>query len=184
MGSKKELKREFIIPFVGLNPGEHNYEFRIGEAFFEDLDYSEVKKGEIEVKLTLNKQTTMMIFNFELQGSVEVPCDRCGYDFDLPIAAQQQLIVKLGAENFEDNDEIISLPSGEYEFDVSHYIYEYLILAMPGRRIHPDKPDGESGCDPQVIEKLSHLVPGEEEPKKEEEIDPRWLALQKLKKKK
>lgn len=183
MGLKKETRKEFIIPFVGLNPGEHEYEFAIGNEFFEDLEYSEVQRGKVDVKMTLNKQSTMMIFSFDLEGTVEMPCDRCGYDFNQPISSHQQLIVKIGAEDFEDNDEIISIPPGEYEFDVSHYIYEYIILSLPSRRIHPDNEAGESGCDPEVIKKLDEIV-SQDEVKENDEIDPRWAALKDLKKKK
>lgn len=186
MGSKKESKREFIIPFVGLNPGEHHYDFRIGNEFFENLEYSEIQKGNVEVKLTLNKQTTMMIFSFELKGSVEVLCDRCGDDFDQFIESKEQLIVKLNAENFEDNDEIISLGAGDYEFDVAHYIYEYIILSLPSRRIHGETDGDESACDPEVIKKLEEIAAGEarEKEKGDDDIDPRWAALKDLKKKK
>ena len=181
MGQKKETRREFIIPFVGLNPGEHHYDFVIGNEFFEDLEYSEVTKGKIDVKLTLNKQSTMMILSFDLNGTVELPCDRCGHDFDLPIAAHEQLIVKIGTEDFQDNDEIVSIPSGEYEFDVSHYIYEYIVLAIPARRIHEDDEEGEPTCDPEIMRKLDEI--GTQEEGTEDEIDPRWAALKKLKKK-
>ena len=185
MGSKKESKREFIIPFVGLNPGEHHYDFHIGNEFFEGLEYSEIQKGDIDVKLMLNKQSTMLIFNFELKGKVDVLCDRCGDELHLPIESQQQLIVKLHAENFEDNDEIISLPANEYEFDVSHYIYEYIILSLPSRRIHGEAEGDESECDPEVISKLEEVAAGEqpETKKDEDDIDPRWAALKELKKK-
>jgi uncharacterized protein len=183
VGTKKEMKREFIIPFVGLNPGEHHYEFTIGNTFFEDLEYSEIRKGNVEVKLTLNRQSTMMIFSFELKGTVAVACDRCGDDFDQPIASTQQLIVKLNADNFEDNDEIISLAAGEYEFDISHYIYEYIILSLPARRIHGETEGDETFCDPEVIKMLDEVSPGEAG-REEGEIDPRWAALKALQKKK
>lgn len=174
-------KNEFVIPFVGLNPGEHHYEFTIGDAFFDELEYSEIKKGNVTVKMLLNKQSTMMILDFDLKGVVEVPCDRCADDFRQPVEAHPQLIVKLGAEEFNDEDEIITLPSSEYEFDVSHYIYEYIVLSLPARRLHADDAEGVSGCDPEVLKKLEE-VNTHEEPK-EEEIDPRWDALKKLKKK-
>jgi uncharacterized metal-binding protein YceD (DUF177 family) len=175
-------KNEFVIPFVGLNPGEHHYDFTIGNAFFEDLEYSEIREGHIDVKLKLTKQSTMLILNFGLTGQVHAVCDRCGDDFDMPVAADHQLIVKLGTEHFEDNDEMISIPSGEYEFDVKHYIYEYLILSLPARRMHADAEDGGSGCDPEVLKKLDEIST-KEEPAAGDEIDPRWAALKNLKKK-
>ena len=57
--------KEYIIQFVGLSVGEHLYDFHISDKFFESLDYSEIKQGDIIVKLTLLKQSSMMILHWE-----------------------------------------------------------------------------------------------------------------------
>lgn len=48
--------KEFVIPFVGLKLGFHEFKFDIDNAFFEGIDYSLVQKGNLCVKLTLEKK--------------------------------------------------------------------------------------------------------------------------------
>jgi uncharacterized metal-binding protein YceD (DUF177 family) len=68
------------------------------------------------------------------------------------------------------------VPIGENHFDVSPFIYEFIHLSLPVRRVHPDNEQGESTCDPEVIRLLEEKQPSSEP-------DPRWEALAKLKKK-
>ena len=52
-----QARKEYIIQFVGLSVGEHLYEFNISDSFFEDLEYSEIKQGnisEVDRKSMLN----------------------------------------------------------------------------------------------------------------------------------
>lgn len=173
---QKHKKRKYVIPFVGLNLGEHLYEFDITDEFFDEFEYSEIKRGNIKVELSFQKQSAMFILVFHISGTVNVACDRCLDDFDLPINETYQLIVKMGNEAL-DSDEIISIPETETEIDIAPYIYEYIILSLPYRRIHPPK---GNGCNKEVIKKLGEVSSNKKEKK---EIDPRWEKLTQLKKK-
>ena len=165
----KALK-DFMIPFVGLKEGIHEYTFEIDDRFFESFEYSETSQGSVHVEVGLERKERMLIFNFSLKGSVTVPCDRCAMDMDHPVEGHERLIVKFGHEFEEESEEIIVIPDTESHIDISPYIFEYIMLALPMRRVHPE---GEDGCDPAVIEKLSRYAPETE--------DPRWEALKKLK---
>lgn len=166
----------YIIPFVGLSVGKHLYHFEIGQAFFEKNEYSEIKKGDIHIDLTLHKQAAMLVLEFHIHGTVNVLCDRCADFFDLPIESQQQLVFKIGGEYDKDSDEIVAISSTEYEIDIAPYLYEYIILALPYRRVHPTNDAGESGCDKEVLKKLEEIAV-----QNKNDIDPRWEALKKIK---
>jgi uncharacterized protein len=174
---KKGALKDFIIPFAGLSLGKHIYNLKVENSFFENLEYSEIKKGEFNVEITLNKQVNMLILDFLIEGWAEVMCDRCGDDFNLPLKSENQLIVKLADKEFEESDQIISIPGTQHEIDLAHFIYEYIILSMPSRKIHPDKENGESGCDPVVLKKLEQIAKKE----KNSKTDPRWEALKNIK---
>jgi uncharacterized metal-binding protein YceD (DUF177 family) len=172
-------RNEFNIPFSGLALGNHLFDFDIKDKFFEALEYSEIKKANIQVKLDLLKQSTMLVLNFELIGSIHTNCDRCDEEFDLHISGKYKLIVKFSNTVEEsDDDDIITLSTNESEIDVSQFLYEYIILSIPARRVHPDTKSGESGCDKKVIDKLNNLLIEEE---KEDKSDPRWDALKNIK---
>ena len=162
---------EFLIPVCGLALGSHSYQFEINDDFFAEMDYSEIQQGKVTVNLDVERQETMLVMHFDLKGSVRVPCDRCADEFDQPIESRQDFFVKLGTENAEESDDVAVVPADQSEFDVRSLVYEYIILAVPMHRVHP-----EGECNPQVMEMLlQQELPAEEE--EENSIDPRWAAL-------
>jgi uncharacterized protein len=165
--------REFVIPFAGLKPGNHQFEFIIDDMFFEQFEYSEIKKGRISVHLDMEKEDKMLILNFHDEGTIEVTCDRCLEPFSLPIKGNERLLVKFGAGYFEENDEVQVIPEGDSQFDVSPFIYEFLNLQLPIRRVHPEDKNGNAMCNPDIIERL-------EKQDEHHEPDPRWEVLNRL----
>ena len=164
--------QEYSIQFSGLKPGKHEYEFEIGNRFFEDIEYSEIKQGKVDVSLELDKHSIMLVLVFKISGEVKVTCDRCADEFFLPIEDTQQLIVKFGDEAVEESEDVIVLPRNEKEINLSQYIYEYIILALPTKRLHP-----EGKCNKEAIKKLKNL----EKHTKENQSDPRWDGLKNIK---
>jgi len=178
MEIKVQKPKDYIIQFVGLNIGEHLFEFSINDKFFEDIDYSEIKRCNLQVKLLLLKQSTMMVLNFEISGTVNIDCDRCTAEYDLPLEGSYKLIVKVGGRDAgNEEDDIITLSANEHELDLSQYLYEYISLSMPIKRAHPDNAEGNSTCDKEMLEKLSDFLTEEE---KEEMQDPRWDELKNI----
>jgi len=64
-----KTKKEYIIPFIGLKLGFHEFEFEIHDAFFEDREYSIIHNGNVNVKLVFEKKGTMMIGEFTIKGT-------------------------------------------------------------------------------------------------------------------
>jgi len=174
-----KAKKEFLIPFVGLKQGKHQFEFDIDKTFFDEFSFDEYNSVNVKVNLVLDKKSTMMELSFKHKGTVNVPCDLTNEDFDLVIKGKLNLIVKFGDEFNNDNDEMLVLPHGEYQVDVSQYIYEMIVLSVPTRRIHPGTKDGSFGAG--ILNKLEELAPKETLKIKEEKTnDPRWDGLKKL----
>ncbi|MBE8727284.1 YceD family protein [Flavobacterium hungaricum] len=172
--------KEFLIPFVGLKLGKHHFEYQINNEFFENFDYHEFQNSDIKVNLVLDKKSTMLELDFKHKGTINVPCDLTSEDFDLPIKGKMKLIVRFGEEFNNDNEELLILPHGEFEIDVSQYVYEMIVLSVPSKRIHPGVKDGS--LQTEALNKLNELRVKEEkvENKEEEDIDPRWEKLKKL----
>lgn len=143
--------KHFMIPFSGLKVGNHPFTFEIEDKFFEHFEYSEISKGNIHVDCMLEKQAKMMILSFEMAGTITLPCDRCGEEFDMPVEGSQKLIVKFGTDHHEETEDILVIMENEHELDVSQYLYEYAHLLLPIRKIHGTDEQGNSLCDPEVI---------------------------------
>ena len=175
--------KEFLIPFIGLKPGKHHFEYQISNAFFEIFDYHEFNDSNIKVNVVLEKKSTMLELSFKHNGTVNVPCDMTNEEFDLPIKGNMKLIVRFGDAFNDDNEELLILPHGEYQIDIAQYIYEMIVLSVPLRRIHPGVKDGSLNT--EALVKLKELTVKElkkenKKEQKEENIDPRWDKLKQL----
>lgn len=173
-----KVGNEYILPIAGLSIGYHDYEYQIDDKFFENLDFSEVKKGNIKVNLNVEKHEREFIFTFKFVGRVFIACDRCNDEYEQPIENEAVIYIKYGAEYEEESDDVIVIPSEQGEFDISSLIYEYIILSLPIHRVHQD----ESECNQDVISYLYGLEGDNNNDT--EEIDPRWKCLEELKDKK
>lgn len=165
-----KVLKEYVIPFVGLKEGLHDYTFEVGDSFFESFEYSEIKQGAVHVEVSLERQERMLIFLFDIGGSVRVECDRCLRPMDYPVKGKERLIVKFGQEWHEESEEVLIIPENESHFDLSSFIYEYIMLMLPFKRVHPD---GDEACNADLLKQA-----GDDAPKEE---DPRWAALKGLK---
>ncbi len=171
---------EYLIPFIGLKLGKHQFEYSIEKKFFDQFGFDEFESCEIKVSVVLEKKETILEILFKHVGIINLPCDLTGELFDLSIKGNLKLIVQFGDEFNNDNDELLILPHGEHQIDLSQYIYEMIALSIPLKRIHPGVKDGT--LQSEALEKLKELQVKEikEEDKKEEDIDPRWDELKKL----
>jgi len=172
-----KVNKEFLIPIAGLKLGKNKFEFEIKKAFFDDFNFDEYNDVNIKVDLVLEKKSTMLELTFKSKGTVNVPCDLTNEDFDLPVKGKLGLIVKFGDEYNDENDEMLVLPHGEHQVDVSQYIYEMIVLSVPSKRVHPGIKDGTIA--PEILQRLNELAPKEEH-KEEDNTDPRWDSLKKL----
>jgi uncharacterized metal-binding protein YceD (DUF177 family) len=170
--------KEYLIPFVGLKTGKHQFDYQIDNTFFKNFDYDEYNAVSVKVDIVLEKKSTMLELDFKHKGTVNVPCDVSGEEFDLPIKGKLKLLVKFGDAFNDENEELLILPHGEFQVNVAQYIYESIILSVPLRRVHPGIKDGSLT---DVIEKLESLSPKEnKEEQQNNDIDPRWENLKKL----
>ncbi|MEN8815959.1 MAG: DUF177 domain-containing protein [Nonlabens sp.] len=173
-----ELKA-FILSFAGLKQGKHQFKYEIDNAFFENFGFDEFNSSSITIDAQLDKRNTIMDLFLTATGSVNVNCDVTNEPFDLDIDTSMDLVIKFGEAFNDDNEELLILSHGDYEFNISQYVYEMLVLSIPHKLVHPGVEDGSLESD--VLDKLNELSVSSPEDNKSEEIDPRWEALKKLK---
>jgi uncharacterized protein len=176
----KPLK-QFSIPFTGLKIGKHQFDFDIDNSFFDAFEYSLVKKGTLKAEVELDKQETMLILQFRIKGTIVLDCDKCLAEFNSPISIQERQIVKFVGDELESDDlEIIVLNKKESEIDISELIYEFITVSVPYIKICEENGDGQQ-CDQEMIARLESLAVGTQQEEEQQNDDPRWAALKKLK---
>lgn len=174
----KALK-QFSIPFTGLKLGKHQFEFEIDKSFFDAFEYSLVKDGALKATVELDKQETMLLLDFHVWGTIQLNCDKCLSEFAQPIELKERQIVKFTEDEGESDDlDIIILHKKESAIDVSESIYEFITVAVP--YINSCAQAGQE-CDQQMLATLDKLSGESTTPEEEQNDDPRWAALKKLK---
>lgn len=171
---KKKTQR-LLIPFSGLKEGKHEFDFSIDAEFFEQFEQSLVEQAKIDVQIDFEKKKNLLELDIQFEGSIDSICDRCSDPLTLELSSEDYLIVKFGGEDSED-EHIMHIEESAYELDISDQIYQLVNLALPAKIEH----ENEEDCDQEMIKKLNEYTTARE---KEEEVDPRWDALNKLKNK-
>lgn len=169
-----KTKGEYVVRLGG--PDEE-LEFALEESFFATRQNNDWNGGEIRAVVNTIKETGVITMEFNLRGYLHVMCDRCLEYYPQVIDSTQKLFVKFGEEDMEMDENIIVISREEHLLDISPFLEEFLILALPLKKVHANNEDGSSGCDKKMIEKLEkHLVKDIDAV-----ADPRWDELKKLK---
>ena len=184
---------KYKIDLKGMQADSCKYEFVLDNLFFANIDGPEVQKGKVNVVLVVKKTSRAFELNFQTDGMVWVPCDRCLDDLEQPVSSTDRLLVKFGHEYAEEGDNLIVIPEEEGEINVAWFMYEFIALAIPMKHVHaPGKcnkamssklskhlrttPDDEMDEDSFVSEDSDELANDDTETA----VDPRWDELKKI----
>ena len=158
-----------------MKEGTHLFNYELGNKFFKNFDYYDFLDAKLFAKLELEKQSTLLNLKFSFNGEIEVQCDVSMESFDLSLETEHAVVVKFKDDIISTDDKVIFMPAGSHSIDVSHLIYESIILAVPQKKVHPGIENGSLKS--EIVEKLEEL-----RPKKNfnEKTDPRWDKLKDL----
>ncbi len=127
---KMDALRPFSIPIKSIGNTTHQFDFQVGNDFFETFEDSIIKDGNFSIRLELDKRTTVMDLRFIIKGSFQTECDRCLAGINLEIEGEHDLIAKF-SESEDEEAEVIYIHPMAHEFNVAKYIYEYVCLSIP-----------------------------------------------------
>jgi uncharacterized metal-binding protein YceD (DUF177 family) len=165
--------KKYSINFKELELGEHNFEFKIADAFFEHFEKTEIHEGNLDINVQLFKEERLITLNITIEGAVNVMCDRCLDYFKYPINYEGILYLNLRPDFEEDRVDVINIEEDQGKINLAQHFYENIHLSLPLKRVHPDDENGVSMCNQEML-KLIEKYQKEED---EESIDPRWEKL-------
>jgi uncharacterized protein len=172
--------KAFKINIIGLSNQQHQFDYQIGAEFFRHYGNGIVSEGELEAVVTLDKRETMIEARFEIKGNVKLICDRSLDPFQHPLKIDKRVIFKFGDANEELSDEIIMIHRDSDHLELGQYIYEFIGLAIPMKKLHP-RYEGELDLDDEAEGKIIYTSGDDSGNEDDEDIDPRWEQLKKLK---
>lgn len=165
----------YRINILGLSLTIHHFHYEFGDEFFRKYDKGLVSEGKFTVDVALDKRETFLETEFKIKGSVKLVCDRSLDEFDYPVDLKRKIIFKYGDQDAEVSEDVMMIHHGTESLEIGQFIYEFIALAIPMKKLHPrfnDESEGDS---------LIYTSESAEE-KKSDEIDPRWEMLKKLNK--
>jgi len=178
-----EKFRYYNVSFAGLSLGKHDFEFHVTQPFFDLFEFEQdFRNPDLKIQLVLDKKNNFLELDFELSGTVELDCDLTNEPYNQELNGKSEIIVKFGEEFDNSDDEIWVIPHGEHSINIAQMIYEMTLLAIPVKRIHPDVKSGKSHSEMlDLLEQYSLEEETDDENSDNEETDPRWEQLKKLK---
>jgi len=175
---RRSVKRSgaYVIRFTELNEETETFEFLLEDTFFAMFESNTWENGKVKASVLAGKRPDGINLDIRLEGRLIVACDRCLENFSLAVESSQQLFVKFGQEEKELDDNVLMISRDDNLLDLSAVFYDYLVLAIPVQKFHPENEKGELTCDQEMIKMLDKHILSEEKT----ETDPRWDDLKKL----
>ena len=175
-------QKSFSIEIGNIEGESLDIEFRIDPTFFQNLDQTLIEKGDLTANVSLYKTQGVIKAGFDIQGTVELICDRTLNPFDYKIDTINTILYKFSDNDEELTDEIILIRHDTSSIDVAPILFDFIVLNVPLKKIHPDYilPEDENSDDDILI---YSSVNNEKEltDSNIDILDPRWEALKKLK---
>lgn len=169
-------RRDFDIAFVGLKPGLHSFEYDITDRFLEEFGPQDFNNTKVHIRLQLEKNTGFMILKFEVGGTVDIQCDRCGNRLPLELWDEFEVLVKMtdNAEqmnNEEEDPDVFYISRTESHLNVKNWLFEFINLSIPMHKMCKESDIGGPYCNKEVLARLAKMNP---KPAKDQSI---WKDL-------
>jgi uncharacterized protein len=175
--------KAFKVNIIGLSNRIHAFQYEIDDEFFRQYgkDSGLVSEGTFHVDVELDKRETFIEARFKIKGKAKLICDRSLDPFEQPVEVTKKVVFKYGDTDEELSDEIIIIRRDTDSLELGQYIYEFISLQIPIKKLHPryqDEPDMEDQSEGKIIYTSGNAS---DEDNDGEDIDPRWEKLKKLK---
>ena len=176
-------RHEYEIPFVGLKPGNHSFEYHLDDQFFTDKGAIDFVNAKAQVKLNLEKHNGFMLLTFDISGQAQVTCDRCGNPLMIELWDEFKALVKLVDNPAEMNEQeedpdVYYIGRNESHLDVSDFLYDFVMLSVPMQRMCKESETGGPQCNQEALKMLKEMQAREQE----HNAQALWKGLDKFKK--
>ena len=158
-------RREFEIAFVGLKPGIHEYKYEVDNRFFANYSQADFTNCHVSINCKLEKNTSFMMLKFEIGGSVNVICDRCGNTLTMDLWDEFNMVIKQVENPDEMNEnevdpDIFYISRTESHLQLADWIYEFVSLSIPMQRMCDEKEMGGPQCNKEILAMLKKMGSG------------------------
>jgi uncharacterized metal-binding protein YceD (DUF177 family) len=186
--------RTFDIEVIKFLEGKYEIDFEIGKEFFQHFEDNELlDEGILTVRVLMDKGANLIEMNFLITGKVKLTCDRSLEEYFEHLEITEKILFKYGEVEEEVNEVVYIITRDTSKINVAQFIYEFVLLGLPAKKIHPDhrtefdeedfEAEGTYAYIDGDYDNDSDEDSSGNQDQKEEIADPRWELLKKLKNK-
>ena len=93
--------KAFNVNIIGLSNKAHQFDYEIGNAFFENYGKDMVSDGHFSANVVLDKHERFIEAEFKIKGEAKLICDLSLEPFDFQINIDKRIMFKFGEEEAE-----------------------------------------------------------------------------------
>ncbi len=168
---------KFFFEHKKYGIGEHRETYTINYDFLKANE--DIKDAEIQIDTIATVKTNSVLFKFKIKGIINIMCDVCLDYFDYEIETEATLHVRFsdryefGQEDLDENN-TLTLSKNVEKIELTTHLYDFIILSLPIKKVHPLDENQQRSCNPDFLRKLEELQT------QTKTIDPRWDKLKQL----
>lgn len=166
----------YKITFSGLKEGNHNFNFEVSNQLFLSFKYLEFNNCKISADVNLIKKSNLLEIEIKSKGTINLNCHVSDESFDYDHSEHHKFVVKFGNSFNDEDPEMLVVPFGTYEINLSQQLYEMIVLSLPLKVVHPGINDGTLKS--KTLERLKDF---QNRKMNSKNTDPRWDKLKDLK---
>ena len=177
-------KNEYHLRIKGMEDGIYHFEWVLDHRFHQLLKHPAFTTGTVLCSIDLEKKGDLFIFDFTFKGKVDVACDRCTADIQLPIYQRFRLWGKYENEEGEmeetDDDmqeDWVPIKPQDENIDLQAFIVDYMILSIPQKLTYDCRNEMPFPCDEEVLDKIGYF---EIDDQKEQSTSSVWDDLKSI----
>jgi len=174
---RREDNYAYSVELPNLKDGVNHFVFEIDKKFFAGFEQPLVQEGKIRIETIIRKNLNQLEVLFDIEGNIELNCDRCDYPFQYSVKAERQIIYAYAGSGIQEDDfeELVFIDPKKHLLDLSQEMYDFICLEIPIRKV-PEQCDDTCPRNPLLNSDLGIVT---EESEEESSLDPRWAALRK-----
>ena len=88
----------YRIDLKNMKSEKQDFWFHLDDVFFQTVDGPEIKSGDLKAHLLVRKTSGAFEFHIDVEGSIQIQCDRCLDMMNLPVQTETLIKVRLGEE--------------------------------------------------------------------------------------
>lgn len=151
-----EALAAYVIPVSTLRSGHNELDFKVDWRFFQHFEGSPVQQGSFDIRVLFDKFPDLWHLQFGIHGEMDTECDRCLVPISLPVTGEYEIYVKFdeGQKDAEPDADIIYVSRESTQFDISQFIYEFIVLSMPVAKTYDCQSEQNPPCDKDMLARL------------------------------